>query len=912
MKPSTTSSLPATSLSFPTDLLACFTALNSFNANNTSTTNSTNILGGLPEHLKQFLPNPDPGLAPSPGAGLEETDAASSTPENSLGIGGKDEEEVTFTFNERLFRREKADQYSSELLESLVTLLNKATGFPVKIVGKEKNRRVPKCPVCDHTFNYGLPDFKRHLLTKHLNAPRDLFKELTKYLSTSKVDLPPVSPALSPSLAQEDQVKQADMRLWRAKNTSHTTKEIPLPYSIAVLEYLLKQDPDIKPEHRLDIMERMKSYCTMKAMTEVQEDGAKRHKCCQCKYESCHSLADVRKHIMGSHCGISTKHFRHCLQASRLDNTDFALLPDVRLIKMAQESRSKRHGMVLNTPGNSSFPNNAALLMENDGSEAEDSVAATQATPSPQENREPDENGVSRHTATLPGSSRSLKVLIRCPPRPSPVDTSSQLELAELIRNNPSLAGADSLVDLPLPHSKNVLKILLTNAGASPEQIEEISAKMDVYSAEKMQRVCTAGKTIAFRCSCNRLFLTTRTPDSTMRPATLADSRRHVMGVHAKISHEFTTICCQASRICRDNGFDLYDDAKLLSLANDRPIKLNPTSHSGKQSSPNPPPRTPSSRSSTSRLASLPPLLPLADLAAGSSEEDRTLNGSSRLGDADDANGGNDPLCVLSEQDPDSLERLIDLPYSASAFRTLVTEYCPDAYFDDLIKKMEIYARYKVFVQRRDNRRCFCCSGCTSSSPHGMGDIRKHILGVHAKVPERYKAAAMHCSRLSREDNTLLPDDQLLALARDKIKGSRCNASMADGYHSASRFHLNTSGSLTDFSSTKTRVVLNRYLKGREAIPYYACSACHVASEDPAAMRSHVVREHIGIPAYECPECSKFFKTPADLVAHCRSAHENCVPTIPPDALSTNFRLAMQSVSVRVYVLIISCLLVFD
>ncbi|XP_018649953.1 hypothetical protein Smp_061000 [Schistosoma mansoni] len=86
--------------------------------------------------------------------------------------------------------------------------------------------------------------------------------------------------------------------------------------------------------------------------------------------------------------------------------------------------------------------------------------------------------------------------------------------------------------------------------------------------------------------------------------------------------------------------------------------------------------------------------------------------------------------------------------------------------------KMGVYSSLKVYITRRRGRRYFCCSGCSSSSPHGMGDIRKHILGVHAKVPERYKAAAMHCSRLSREDNTLLPNHVLLHLAKMKWKGT--------------------------------------------------------------------------------------------------------------------------------------------
>nr|CDS27594.1 Zinc finger C2H2 [Hymenolepis microstoma] len=902
-----------------------------------SNNNNNSSIESIIDNLKNLIPNNgqvDRGSNHSIGIGEDPCTPAS--PSNSVGAFREDEK-ISFSFDEELFRNENNNRCSSDTLESLVELLHKSCSYVIRIIGKERNRKVPQCPVCNRIFNYGLPDFKRHLLAMHLDAPRDHIKDLTKYLRSSKVESAATSSPLSPSLSSEEQEKQATMRQWRSTTIEPGVVRIPLPYSITVLERLLVQDDEVTPEQRVSIMEKMKIYCTMKAITETR-DGVRRHKCCQCKYLSPHALADVRKHIMGSHCGISTKHFRHCLQASRLDNSDFGLLSDDRLIRMAHDSRSKRHENSTNN-----------INIENDESEAGSlaDVKLNHSTPSP-ESREPDENGISRFTTMIPGSKTPVKVRIRGPIPPGEAvvnsipmtqssislnpstsnevsDSSSTIDLAELVKENPALAGADRIVDLPLPYSKNVLRKLLENAGATPKQIVEINEKMEVYSLRTMKRICAGDKTLAFRCSCKRLFVTSRQPDAKMRPATLADSRRHVMGVHAKISHEFITICCQASRICRENGFELFNDEMLFRLAMDRPIKLNTTDASSDKLSSHQAPRTASSRSSNSRLGSLPPLRPLADISAENSEEERSAANNrfslpSVLHDSSVvSNGGLDDedseelidmsrvLSCLNEQDPESIERIIDLPYSKTALESLVHDYCPENYFLELKKKMQIYTKYKVFVQRRNKRRYFCCSGCPSISPHGMGDIRKHILGVHAKVPERYKAAAMHCSRLSREDNTLLSDDNLLQLAKMKWKGtvirplSEISMVTSSEVPSTSRYQRSSVNKLPELDSTAsaTPVVLNRTLKGREAIPFYSCSACRVASEDPAAMRSHVVREHLGVPPYECPECTEAFITTCNLVTHCVSAHENCIPTIPPTSLATPFRLAMQSVSIN-------------
>uniref|UniRef100_A0A1I8FQ97 C2H2-type domain-containing protein n=1 Tax=Macrostomum lignano TaxID=282301 RepID=A0A1I8FQ97_9PLAT len=110
----------------------------------------------------------------------------------------------------------------------------------------------------------------------------------------------------------------------------------------------------------------------------------------------------------------------------------------------------------------------------------------------------------------------------------------------------------------------------------------------------------------------------------------------------------------------------------------------------------------------------------------------------------------------------------VELPYSFSALQVLIEGACDSETMEILREKMEYYSTYKVAVTRTvsDNKRVFRCSGCSASSPHGMGDIRKHILGVHAKT------ACLHASRLSRDDNRLLPDPLLIQLARLKWKGT--------------------------------------------------------------------------------------------------------------------------------------------
>ncbi|TNN07414.1 Zinc finger C2H2 isoform 1 [Schistosoma japonicum] len=729
---------------------------------------------------------------------------------------------VSFPFDECKFRSELCTQLQPQVIDLLALKMKQFSSYFVRILGKENHRRIPVCPECDKVFPYGLGDFKRHLLTVHLEIPREHLKDCLRFTYLPK----------SEEKFQEVQ-EQLAMRQMKPRVLEVGRRRIPLPYSIRILRRLTVHLPVATREF---LEQKMQLYSRLSVIVDTR-GGFRRYKCNHCSYSSPHALADVRKHILGSHCGISTKHFRHCLQSSRLDPVEFTLFSDEKLARLARDFLHRRQ--VSNNSGSPIASPNPT----NDNSFSESASMTSSTTPNSLSNKTQD-SFASHFTAVVPGSKTKVTVRIRPPVPPdlhtldstSPtqsvdnhISTSpniSNIEQSTLSSNPsvdlaslpsiPGIEGADRVVDLALPFSEPVLRQLLESSGAPEQHIEDIVSKMRVYSTYKMSRICRNDRTIAFRCPCGRLFITTRQPDSKIRAATLADSRRHVMGVHARIPNVFITICCQASRITREYDFQIYPDDMLLRLAMDRPIKLN-----------NLPPDVSTvnvnSRSLSSNFAkplkelapypSVPTIAPLQPMNTHSlSSSPRTqatdateidsvsegtdtgaASGSICLDDSfnknenDDEKEGSDidPKKIQKEsEDPlaqlnavqasgaEEVERIIDLPYSSEALKTLVQGYCPPNYFPVLEAKMGVYSSLKVYITRRRGRRYFCCSGCSSSSPHGMGDIRKHILGVHAKVPERYKAAAMHCSRLSREDNTLLPNHVLLHLAKMKWKGT--------------------------------------------------------------------------------------------------------------------------------------------
>lgn len=728
---------------------------------------------------------------------------------------------VSFPFDEGKFRSELYGHVHPEALDSLVAKMHQFSSYFVRILGKENHRRIPVCPECDKVFPYGLGDFKRHLLTVHLEVPREHLKDCLRFTYLPK----------SEEKFQELQ-EQLAMRQMKPRLLEATRRRVPLPYSIVILRRLTRHLPVATREF---LEQKMQLYSRLTVIVDTRS-GFRRYRCNHCNYSSPHALADVRKHILGSHCGISTKYFRHCLQASRLDPVEFTLFSDEKLARLARDYMHRQHGSEAFIKAGSRSPSPDDSFGQNGIIEA-DSVASSPSN-SGSERRSHD-TFVSHVTAVVPGSRNRVTVRIRPPVPPDSITTrsatqsisnpangnlcspnspprssespdssnefmaSTTLENLDLnaLASVPGLERADRIVDLALPFSEPVLRQLLESAGATNAQTEDVISKMHIYSTYTMTRICRNDRTLAFRCPCGRMFLTTRQRDSKIRAATLADSRRHVMGVHARIQHEFLTICCQASRITREYDFQIYPDDMLLRLAVERPIKLSGPVTSGNNLTNRTEPSTirlRSQRDSSTSKQNSSSARPNDFAPVHSDKEDiadvQSVSSVDGLGVSREFND-EDGMSISEDKDPakkvstaienplshlrlaqasssEEVERVIDLPYSSDALHCLVEGYCPPSYFPILEEKMDVYSSLKVFISRRRGRRYFCCSGCSSSSPHGMGDIRKHILGVHAKVPERYKAAAMHCSRLSREDNTLLPKHVLLHLAKMKWKGT--------------------------------------------------------------------------------------------------------------------------------------------
>ncbi|KAA0183441.1 Zinc finger C2H2 [Fasciolopsis buskii] len=659
---------------------------------------------------------------------------------------------VSFPFDEDKFRADLSNHIRPPVVDRLVVKMRQFSSYVVRILGKENHRRIPVCPECGKVFPYGLGDFKRHLLTVHLEVPREYLKDCLRFTYLPK----------SEEKFQEVQ-EQLAMRQMRPRMVEPGRRCVPLPYSIAILRRLIGQLPVSTREF---LEQKMQLYSGLSVTVDTR-GGYRRYKCNHCTYSSPHALADVRKHILGSHCGISTKHFRHCLQASRLDPVEFTLFSDEKLARLAKEFLNRRHGSDAGKTESRS-PSPAGSCGRNGGGNEFSSSVSSNSTPPVVDSRSQD-TYVSRFTTMVPGSKTPVTVRIRppvppdnsmanecsmassssigspvagqntgtdhCSPAPQsppespeseedfPATTSvDHLDLATL-PSIPGLEGADRVVDLPLPFSEPVLRKLLDSAGATESQTKDILAKMQVYSTYTMTRICRGDRTLAFRCPCGRLFVTTRQPDSGIRAATLADSRRHVMGVHARISHDVITICCQASRITRDYDFELYSDEMLLRLAMERPIKLNsssanysasaPLSNLGIASNSGANGRGSSSHRPLKELAPYPPILPNlarksvpADIGTESNTDTRdsvhTPNSVTRRDQNEDSNderdasdpessdprkpqkGLEDPLSHLTKAQAsttEEVERVINLPYSSEALYSLVQGYCPASYF---------------------------------------------------------------------------------------------------------------------------------------------------------------------------------------------------------------------------------------
>ncbi|KAL3315227.1 hypothetical protein Ciccas_006141 [Cichlidogyrus casuarinus] len=110
-------------------------------------------------------------------------------------------------------------------------------------------------------------------------------------------------------------------------------------------------------------MNKLNKYSSYHVIMEVSgvTSTSRKFSCALCTYSSVHSLADVRKHIMGSHCGISPKKFRLLLRASRHDSTSYRLCPDDRMLQFVELHQRRTEGvassLVSGGSGNASVKN---------------------------------------------------------------------------------------------------------------------------------------------------------------------------------------------------------------------------------------------------------------------------------------------------------------------------------------------------------------------------------------------------------------------------------------------------------------------------------------------------------------------------------------------------------------------------
>ncbi|KAA3682177.1 uncharacterized protein DEA37_0002858 [Paragonimus westermani] len=650
-------------------------------------------------------------------------------------------------------------------------------------------------------------------------------------------------------------------------------QRIQLAYSYPVFKRLL-ESYQVPVAEQIQLINRMNHYAQMHVIMEVLVPGGaqKRFSCPTCMYTSVHSLADIRKHIMGSHCGISTKRFRLCLRASRHDSTTYRLHSDERMIRFvedhrrrqlqssdthtansnasvdgvdgdpsAEERRTRRsHGRIRNT---NEHPVHSATMQSQEELETmtieadllydERQLDKVWASDRECDNRflsstacdDPGANNASSHSAS-PFESVPIAMAYDAPPD-------------EISRRSDEIYRR-----VELPFSSHVLRVLLEREGML-EQYNDLVEKMQVYSGHHLTVISRDNRIHAYVCVCGRRFPVVREDsESDIRPASLADCRRHILGVHVRIPQELLTLCCQASRISKESGYKLHSDSSLLAMAEQYKFRSTRLHTSKDSSSSGPDLSKPigssgdvfcpkSSRSiscSTSQTANtaavrnsndytskgvdLFPIPPLVkpesiELPRGSAIEkypprsilsnDLTEKSSHSSQDAEVCTSHGDPdkesveerhsgldleaprriltadeailwSQMLSLPESWTLERIVRLPYNSRVFDEQLKIMLSDneAFIQTLHDRMRVYSRHSVYIARlstsaNSTQRIYACCACLTTSQHGFGDVRKHILGVHAHVPERFKTLAMNSSRLNREDYSLQAEPQLLA-----------------------------------------------------------------------------------------------------------------------------------------------------
>nr|CAH8819950.1 unnamed protein product [Trichobilharzia regenti] len=659
-------------------------------------------------------------------------------------------------------------------------------------------------------------------------------------------------------------------------------QRIQLAYSFPVFKRLLEAY-QVPTQERIQLVNRMNHYARLHVIMDVLVPGGaqKRFSCPTCMYTSVHSLADIRKHIMGSHCGISTKRFRLCLRASRHDTTTYRLHSDDRMIRFVEDHRRRQIQMtdaksnmkVVSTDSDveevreESSETHSQLMNEENNHYTTD-LSRSQVSLNDQEELETqtietdlydDSHHEGMHGADEESDNRFLTANVN-------INTNENHTPTKMLDNN-SVTTNDTHLDesgkqneehhrrIDLPFSDHVLRALLEREGML-DQYDDLVVKMQVYSKHHLTVVSRGNRIYSYICVCGRRFAVVRDEvESDIRPASLADCRRHILGVHARIPQELLTLCCQASRISKESGYKLYADTSLLALAEQHKFRSTRIQSYSRKSeggiSPIKRPLEPilsndiegipdtcvSSASNSSVLRPntsfssisfnhsapsqiaihhsssystnhpLPPMLraPTIKYEPNDSEEPPSpeynkLNGkpSSNVNSSkkspepnpyafEERHNGLDldaPRRALTSEEAAmwskklglptawALERIVRLLYSPAVFDHQVRSVLPDgdSFIASLHERMKVYARHSVYITRlRDapnpTQRIYVCCACLTTSHHGFGDVRKHILGVHAHVPERFKSAAMCASRLNRDDYFLYTDSQLLQLA---------------------------------------------------------------------------------------------------------------------------------------------------
>ncbi|VDP71970.1 unnamed protein product [Echinostoma caproni] len=659
-------------------------------------------------------------------------------------------------------------------------------------------------------------------------------------------------------------------------------QRIQLAYSYPVFKRLLEAY-QVPMAERIQLVNRMNHYARQYVIMELLVPGGaqKRFSCPTCLYTSVHSLADIRKHIMGSHCGISTKRFRLCLRASRHDITTYRLHTDERMIRFVEDHRRRQIQGASETKTSAADDSRRSSVTDNHLNHSTDRLRETLANGGVTEMKNGDrssgpismnlqeeqletdtieadpytEEYDEEQSEILDASDREcdrrfLKAASRSPSPAADTPATSMNDILNTHTDDSERQPGEVHRKIELPFSPHVLRLLMKREGLS-DQYDDILERMNYYNRHHLTVVSRGGRICSYICVCGRRFLVVRDEtDTDIRPASLADCRRHILGVHARIPQELLTLCCQASRISKESGYRLYSDNSLLALAEQYKYRCSRPSVSGARQSeeslsPVPrnseatgseerwnnftnirEPRSPMSsvtasvkpvpvfnhnapsqvalrQTNYSATRSLPPMHRApklghdADSPAQSDDSHNAVilrdanktpqtkaspdNGELIKSDTqlvkpppEDHHWGLDlnvPRRALTPDEAVSwrnklslpetwmLERIVRLAYSPELLDEQLQSALPsdDSFVETLHERMRVYSRHSVYIIRlrtstNPNQRLYVCCSCLTTSQHGFGDVRKHILGVHAHVPERFKSLAMNASRLSRDD----------------------------------------------------------------------------------------------------------------------------------------------------------------